>query len=494
MPPRLIARIDRWIREAPERTAHIVGGKHTTYRALGERADAVADFIRRSLPDDGSPVPIIGHKEPEMLAGFLGCLKTGHPYVPIDRTSPSVRRNAIIDAASATLTIDVERIASLPAAASPPVTAEYASDHTIYVLFTSGSTGVPKGVMLSEDNLVGFLSWISEEIGLTDEGGVFLNQASFGFDLSVPDLYLALTRGGTIASVTSDDVTTPGQLMRVLAGSGATTMFVTPSFGRVCLSDESFDATRMPQLRTVVFCGETLPPATAIGFAERFPRGRIWQSWGPTEATVMVTTLPLKRGAIDPTVPLPIGRLMPGLVCRVRDEDGREVRDGEEGELVIGGSSVSAGYFNRPDLTAPSFAYIDGVWSYRTGDLGHVKDGVYHFHGRRDTQVKFQGYRMELGDIENNLECVAGVAAAAVLPRYRVGQLDSLRAFIVLDDPAAARDFDAAMAVRTALAERLPPHMVPRHVHFMSALPLTSHGKTDRARLSALPMELEPAL
>jgi D-alanine--poly(phosphoribitol) ligase subunit 1 len=494
LPSRLIERLEHWIRHTPERFAHTVGERQTTYRELGERADAVAAHVTRTLPNDGSPIAIIGHKEPEMLAGFVGCLRTGHPYVPIDHAAPMARRDAIVDAASATLTLGVDQIATLPAAGTPTVVVDYGTDRPIYILFTSGSTGVPKGVMLSEDNLVGFLAWIGTQLGLPDEGGVFLNQASFGFDLSVPDLYLALTRGGTVASLTSDDIVAPGRLMPALARSGATTMFVTPSFGGMCLADRAFGATVMPQLRTVVFCGETLPPLTALGFTERFPDARVWTSWGPTEATVMVTALHLDRDSIDTASALPIGRPMPGLALSVRDENGHAVPEGEEGELVISGQSVSAGYFARPDLTARSFAHIDGVWSYRTGDLGRVEAGMYHFHGRRDAQIKFQGYRIELGDIESNLLSVGGVAAAAVIPRYRNGKLDSLRAFVVLEDAGAPRDFDAAMALRGALGERLPPAMVPRHVHFVSALPLTAHGKTDRRRLSDLPMELEPAL
>lgn len=487
-PPSLLARIESWIRETPDAIAHVVGTRRTTYRELGVMVDAVAAMLQREVPDDGAPVAIFGHKEPEMIAGFLGALKAGHPYVPIDRAAPSARARVIIDAAGAARTLSVDEIAALPPN-TPAPRAEAAPDRPMYVLFTSGSTGVPKGVVITERNLQGFLDWSVPLFELPAQGGVFLNQASFGFDLSAADLYWALPRGGTVVSVTAEECASLGRLVPTLRESGAECWISTPSFGALCLADREFRDTVMPRLANVVFCGERLPVPVATAFVERFPRARVWNAYGPTETTIILTAIRVNPALIEAYPVLPIGHLMPGLRMTVCDENGAECPDGEEGELVISGHVVSPGYFRRPDLTARAFAERDGMWSYRSGDLGHREADLYFCHGRRDLQVKLHGYRIELGDIEANLRRVRSVRDAAVVPRMRHGAVSALRAFIVADE-SVPRDFDATVRIKEELAGLVPPQMVPQHVHFIAHLPLNANGKIDRQRLEGLPMDL----
>lgn len=170
----------------------------------------------------------------------------------------------------------------------------------------------------------------------------------------------------------------------------------------------------------------------------------------------------------------------------VVDREGHPAPEGESGELVIVGPNVSAGYYRRPDLTSRAFFTWDGQRAYRTGDGGHVRDGLFFCDGRLDRQIKLHGYRIELGDVEAHLCALSGVREAVVIPEVRDGTPVALLAFIVPDGPPPAQAFQAAAALRSRLAERLPQHMLPRRIRFMSAFPMTPNGKIDRRRVAEL--------
>lgn len=476
--------IDDWARTAPERAAHVSGDRRLTYAALRRRSDALAAHLARALPDDGSPIAVLGHKEPEILVAFLAAAKARHPYVPIDRALPAQRVERIVAAARCPLTLTPDGIAALAGAVEPaPATAPRAAD-PVYVMFTSGSTGEPKGVVITRGGLASFLSWMLAAHRFAP-GETFLGQVSYGFDVSVMDTYLALLTGGTVFSVTKDDVDDPPQLYRSLRVSGVTTWVSTPSFAGMCLVERRFARELLPRLRRFLFCGEALPPEVAGQLLDRFPGAEIWNTYGPTETTVATTALRIDRDVLARYSPLPIGRPMPGTRVFVADRDGRPVPDGARGEIVIAGPNVSPGYLGRPDLSARAFAERDGTRAYHTGDWGHVADGLLFCDGRMDDQIKLHGHRIELGDVEANLRRLAGVRDAVVLPVLRDGRVRSLAAFVILSDRSSGSDPAAARALRARLAERLPAYMLPSRVVFLDRFPMTPNGKADRRRLAA---------
>lgn len=476
--------IDDWARTAPERVAHVSGGRRLTYAALRRRSDALAAHLARTLPDDGSPIAVLAHKEPEILVAFLAAAKAGHPYVPIDRVLPAARVERIVAAAGCRLTLTPERIAALASAADPaPAIAPRAAD-PYYVMFTSGSTGEPKGVVITRGCLASFLDWMLTAHRFAP-GETFLGQVSYGFDVSVMDTYLALLTGGTVFSITRDDVDNPPQLYRSLRASGVTTWVSTPSFAGMCLVERRFARALLPRLRRFLFCGEALPSEVAAQLLDRFPAAEIWNTYGPTEATVATTALRIDRDVLARYSPLPIGRAMPGTRVFVADRDGRPVPDGTRGEIVIAGPNVSPGYLGRPDLGARAFVERDGARAYRTGDWGHVADGLLFCDGRMDDQIKLHGHRIELGDVEANLRALAGVRDAIVLPVLRDGRVRSLAAFVILGDPPAGSDSGAARTLRGHLAKRLPAYMLPSRILFLDRFPMTPNGKADRRRLAA---------
>lgn len=427
---------------------------------------------------------MVGHKQPEVLVAFLGCLKAGHPYVPVEAALPRQRIERVIAAAACAAVLTPDEVAAWSAGDDPAPARRPRPNDPCYVLFTSGSSGEPKGVVITHACLAAFLGWLTGEHAFA-AGEVFLNQSSFAFDLSVMDTYGALVSGGTLFSLTRDDVESPKQLYRRLAESDVTTWVSTPSFAAMCLAEPRFAAAMLPHVRRFLFCGEVLPAGVAAQLLDRFPAAAVWNTYGPTETTVATTSIRIDREILARYPSLPIGRPMPGTRVFVADAHGRPVADGERGEIVIAGPNVGAGYLGRPDLTAAAFGDCDGARGYRTGDRGYARDGLLFCDGRLDDQIKLHGYRVELGDVEANLRAVAGVRDAVVLPVLKDGQAQSLTAFVVLGERPAGSDFAVGQALRARLAERLPAYMLPRRFILLDALPLTANGKADRRQLAA---------
>jgi D-alanine--poly(phosphoribitol) ligase subunit 1 len=357
-------------------------------------------------------------------------------------------------------------------------------DDGFYILFTSGSTGEPKGVIITLGCLEHFISWMLAEQSFAEGREVFLNQAPFSFDLSVMDLYCSLATGSTLFSISRDLVENPKQLYHALGNSGVTIWVSTPSFAQMCLIEHTFAEPMLPGVRRFLFCGETLAPHTAAQLLSRFPKAQVWNMYGPTEATVAMTSIRIDPPALNRYPTLPVGRAMPGTRIFVADQNGHELPPDERGEIIIAGPNVSPGYIGRPDLTARAFFDYQGQRAYKTGDLGRFYDGLLFFDGRLDEQIKISGYRIELGDVEANLRALPSVRNAVVLPVIKDGAAQSLTAFVVLEARDETSDFKLAHDLRTQLGRRLPAYMLPRKFVFLNAFPMTANGKADRAALA----------
>jgi D-alanine--poly(phosphoribitol) ligase subunit 1 len=375
-----------------------------------------------------------------------------------------------------------------------------------YIIFTSGSTGKPKGVQISAGALSNYLDWCSELSGM--DKGVFLNQAPYSFDLSVMDLYCALATASSIVSVDKAMEQDMPTLMDYLKKSGIRCWVSTPSFADLCLSDPGFNQEELPQLKKFLFCGETLRNTTARQLIRRFPDAEVINTYGPTESTVCVTSIRITREMAENDDPLPIGYAKPGTEIRIESEPEKTAAAGESGEMVIIGNTVGAGYYKEPEKTAASFfmekdgsyiPYPDSAEkretllksgyrpAYRTGDAGHKDaDGRLFYEGRIDKQIKFHGYRIELGDIENTLLRLDYIKQAAVIPNQKDGRIRFLTAFIVPEKDSLLEDtFENRKKVRMAVKQLLPSYMVPRQVRMLTRMPLTVNGKADRKKLES---------
>lgn len=540
----IVDRIGAVAASAGDRIAHRHRDVRLTYTHLWSASEALAERIAGLLPDDGSPVVVYGHKESSMLVAFLGAVRAAHPYIPIDASWPADRISSVIDESRTELVVAVRALpegvvtsaavldgsglASGTIHPGPTGTPrQVGPDDPYYVIYTSGSTGRPKGVQITAAALDHFVDWALAltEIGVSVRASasdapaevsepsavpkrrsaprqlgpeVWLNQAPFSFDLSVMDLYGALASGATVHSIDAATVANPRHLHDDLAASGLTIWVSTPSFADLCLADHTFDATLLPRLRLFLFCGETLPPTTAAALIERFPNAQVVNTYGPTESTVAVTSVVIGPEHLDGTA-LPVGVAKPGTTILIRDDSGAVVPAGTPGEIVIAGDTVSIGYLHRPDLTSIAFTTVDveglPAAAYRTGDLGHLDpDGMLHFAGRLDGQIKLHGYRIELEDVENNLRRVDDVQQAAVVAvRNEAGAITHLHAFVQLasvpGDSVLSLSKGSPLAVATALKRRLreyvPDYMVPKVITVVDRIPMTGNGKADRSALLA---------
>ncbi len=480
----LIEQIDHWALAAPNAIAHISGDRRLTYGELRRRSNALAMQLEKRFGDDRSPIAVLGHREPEMLIAFLGTVKSRRPYVPLDTVLPRQRIEKILAISRPALLLTPEDVVRLScgATAAPETRAQW--DDPFYILFTSGSTGEPKGVIITLGCLEHFVRWMLEEQKFVPLGETFLNTAPFSFDLSVMDLYCSLATGGTLFSVGRDLVANPKMLYRALGNSGATTWVSTPSFAQMCLVEEKFSEGMLPRIRRFLFCGETLAAQTAARLLERFPRAQVWNMYGPTEATVATTSVRIDLSILEKYSALPVGRPTPGTDVLVVSETGETLPAQERGEIVIAGPNVSPGYLGRPELTAAAFFEEGDRRAYRTGDQGRFCDGLLFFEGRLDSQLKISGYRIEVGDVEANLLALPSVRDAVVTPVIRNGAAQSLAAFVVLSSRIEASHFELTQSLRRQLAERLPVYMLPRKFVFLDAFPLTANGKADRAQLA----------
>lgn len=513
--------VERHAREHPEAEALVTSdGARMGYGELWSASGGVAAMLAREAARDGrpahEPVMVYGHKSPLMLACLLACLRSGRPYVPCDCHSvPPARVRAIAaqlgspvllaveplppealadgeGRALAAYVWDAEKVARAAALSEwPDAGLAVSGDELAYVLFTSGSTGAPKGVEVTAACVDRFMPWCVSIMGPGVAAGAprrFLDQAPFSFDLSVFELVGALATGGALFSLAHATQSSMRDQLAALGASGVYVWVSTPSFAEMCLADPSFSASLMPRVETFLFCGETLTNACARRLQERFPAARVVNSYGPTESTVAVSAVEVTPSMAAAPDPLPVGAPRPGTRIRVVDERGADVATGALGEVVIEGDTVALGYLGQPALTAARFgsATLGGrpVRTYRTGDEGWLDEGgMLHYHGRIDLQVKLNGYRIELGDVESHLAQVPGVKAAAVVAATRDGRADHLVAHVVWEGERPSSDFELARDVKARLRSSLPHYMIPRRIVFDDALPVTPNGKVDRHAL-----------
>lgn len=481
-------------------------GDRLTYETLEAQANSLASFLRENYQPQ-QPVALIGHKEPEMLVGMIGCMKAGFAYVPLDSSLPAQRISGIIEQLGNAVVIEVgpaqsegsaipnvvDRLQLLKVLSNPvsPSDPEWAveGDDPHYILFTSGSTGTPKGVVQPARSMDCTYRYFSRFIPEGDQL-VFFNRAHYSFDLSIFDLAIALPFGHTLFALTEEAESSLAATFEALHAADPALWVSTPSYLDMCLVDPSFAPALLPALKSVVVCGETLHNSTALRLQERFPGVALYNTYGPTEAQGAITDVLVTPEIAAAGAALPVGRISPFNELWVEDPQTHErLSEGSRGEVVIAGGTIALGYFGRDDLTARSFGTIvceEGeVPFYRTGDEGMIDDsGLLHFFGRLDLQVKVNGYRIELEEIEETLNRTDEVLVSCVVPVERHGANVALAAHVVVAQ-GVEQGRQTTKMLKAKLKETLPEYMVPRTFTYHETLPSNANGKVDRKALES---------
>lgn len=477
-----------------------------TYAQLNSRSEAFAAWLLEELGEDRTPVVLYGHKEADMLCCIFGVLKSGRAYVPVDSTTPCSRAEEILSAVKPRIVANFsgqqlrtnatvlmpEQLESILARPGAVAQSNWVSgDDTAYILFTSGSTGKPKGVTITAANLAAFNAGLRPFWG---DGGVVLNQPSYAFDLSGCALYAGIGAGMTLFTVDGALLGDTGAFFEALGKSELTTWVSTPSLAELCVRSPAFCEALLPQLERFLFCGEVLTNKLCDQLAERFPGCEILNTYGPTEATVLVTAVSVtKEMRADPR-PVPIGAPIGNVRLRLVDEDGAEITNEDtEGELLILGDSVGPGYMD-PQLTAERF-FRDpdtGLWGYHTGDICWRSGGQYYYRCRSDNQLKLSGHRIELEDIEANLTRLENISRAAVVPVWQGQQVKALTAFVQLEQPDGQTALGRSLSLKKQAATLLPAYMIPRRFVVVEQFPTNQNDKIDRKALARMVETVAP--
>ncbi|MGI6106310.1 MAG: D-alanine--poly(phosphoribitol) ligase subunit DltA [Raoultibacter sp.] len=461
---------------------------------------------------DKRPFVVYGHKTPDMLVCFLACVKSGHPYVPVDTAFPQSRITSIVAQLKNPVIFNTtnEDLAFLEESAQSVISKStierlclsveeaistlpgLSQQDIFYILFTSGSTGEPKGVEITAECVDNFLEWMAPEFAKPGPQTYF-NRAPFSFDLSVTDLVLGLGTGGTLFTLVEEDENDLARTFASLSKANISFWISTPSFIEMCLRDPAFSRELLPHTHTFFFVGEVLKNETAALILDRFPEAAVINGYGPTEATVLVSAVQITPEMISANIPLPVGTAKPETVLKVLDpETLEEMPFNEPGELYIIGNTVGKGYYQNEELTKAAFRscparYTQGMRSYKTGDKAYLDPtGMLHFQGRMDLQIKLHGYRIELEDIEANFRLLDSVVDVCVLPVMRKGSLSHLAAYIVPSAAAGEPGFALSQRIKAELKGLLPEYMIPRKLDYLEAFPLNVNGKIDRAQLKGI--------
>jgi L-proline---[L-prolyl-carrier protein] ligase len=500
-------RLESSARTQPDRDAVVLGDRSLTYAELDATANRVARLLGSLGVRAGDRVALFLEKSPEAVAAIYGILKAGATYVPLDEQAPASRLAYITrDAAVRVVVSSAARArdwASLTAAGAPfdtvvvaggadvrgltpstspeavrlvpwsdlerfdaePPQVEVDRDGLAYVLYTSGSTGEPKGVMLSHHNCLAFVDWAAEVIGVGPEDRLS-SHAPFHFDLSTFDLFAAAVAGATVVLVPREQSVFPVELARFIRDARITVWYSVPSILTLLTLRGSIGDPPPAHLRTVIFAGEVFPTKYLAQLMDLLPSVRFVNFFGPTETNVC-TWYDVPRPPGELPDDLPIGRPIGGVTATLDD-----------GELLIRGPTVMHGYLGKPEQTARVLETTGGERLYRTGDLvAYDGDGNLRFLGRRDAQIKSRGYRIELGEVERAIYAHDAVTECAVVAIPDDVVTNRLKAFVVAD---GLSDGELAAFCR----DRLPRYMVPDEIEFRDALPKSSTGKIDRRKLT----------
>jgi amino acid adenylation domain-containing protein len=515
--------LQHWVTEHAQRrsdaTAVVCDGNRLTYAELDAQSTKLARLLRESGCRPGDRVALLARKSTAALVAIFGIYKAEAIYVPLDPASPSARLQKILGSCecrwmlaggnvSAVLAeilkqprwrdglsigwLDTERPQDIPVTFTLSDLSAYSAEPRDYqsrptdpahILFTSGSTGDPKGVVISHANGVHCAEWARKyfSVNATDRLSC---HPPLPFDMSFMDILTAAAAGAELHLVSPEVSVMPNGVAEFIRESSVTQWFSVPSVLRYMAQFDRVRQDDFPALKRVLWAGDVLPTPTLMYWMKRLPHVSFTNLYGPTETTIVSSVYTVPECPDDPRVSIPIGVACEGEELLVLDAAMRPTRVGDTGEIHIGGAGVASGYWGQPALTDAVFVPDPrnaGKRLYKTGDLGKVgEDGLVYILGRSDSQIKCRGYRIELAEIEAALHTITGLTESAVvaLPSERFEGSIICCAYCAVPDLGLN-----PVALRRELSRMIPSYMLPSQWLALSSLPMNANGKVDRRML-----------
>ncbi len=486
--------LDRTARLYPDKMAFDDDKKRITFRELKQEADAIGSSLLK-LKKHRQPVAVYLPKGCDCISAFMGIVSSGNFYCPIDASMPVERINVILNVLNPVAVITNKKLLKKTdsfAYSGPYILYEEAKESEIlteelwavrweqidtdplYVLFTSGSTGVPKGVLICHRSVIDYIDWVTETFDVTQED-TFGNQAPFYFDNSILDIYCALKNGSSVYIIPKVKFAFPVDLLKYIKEKEINFIFWVPSMLCSVANAKALDIHKPQGLKKILFCGEVMPNKHLNIWRKAVPDALYANLYGPTEITDVCTYFIVDR-EFDDDEPLPIGVPCKNTRVLVLNEQNELAEPGEAGELCVAGTGLSLGYYNNPEKTEMAFVenpinkgYKERI--YRTGDLVkyNEKDELIYL-SRKDFQIKHMGYRIELGEIETALAGLEEIETCACI-------YDDERSRIV--GCYTGKEIEKS-SISEYLKRRIPSYMVPEEYFHYQELPYNANGKIDR--------------
>ncbi|NQX42958.1 amino acid adenylation domain-containing protein [Pedobacter steynii] len=464
----------------PDHIALVFEKEQLSYRDLNEKANQFSDYLVRNYGVKRCDfVAIMLERSEWVLIAILGILKSGGAYVPLEVSSPAARKEYMLEECGSRVLIDDQELEKFRQEAS-----SYNGDNSgitmgpadlAYVMYTSGSSGKPKGVMVEHGNVVRLVK-SANYVTLTDEE-VLLSTGAVSFDATTFEYWAMLLNGGRLVLCSQEVLLNPKVLASQIQAQSVTMMWFTSGWLNQ-LADEDIEI--FEGLKTLLAGGDALSPVHIKALRLRYPDLKILNGYGPTENTTFSLTYPI----LNPGLNIPVGRPISNSRVYILDSRDQLLPIGVVGEICLAGAGLSRGYLNQPELSRDKFVpdpFVSGERMYKSGDLGRwLPDGNVEFTGRKDDQIKIRGYRIEPGEIEEVLQRYAAISSAVVLVKENVSGEKELVAYVHTEQEISVPD------LQLYLARHLPVYMIPGHFIQIDQLPLSPNGKVDKRALLAM--------